>query len=140
MRNERIVMQLVALFPHRAAADRARIRLIESGIAPGCVLTVDDRTEDFLIEDEESESHMSFWAHVNTMLESEREMSALKRKLRRGACVLGVRAPEERLPLVASLLESTGARSLWMRGVDIVERDDRCSSERLTTRPRGTPS
>lgn len=125
-------MQLVALFPQRAAADRARIRLVESGIAPGQILTVDKRTEDFLIEDEQSDSHMSFWAHMNTMLDSEGEMSALLRKLQRGACLLAIRVPESRISTVSSLLESAGARGQWKRAAPTsIDRDDRCSTGRL---------
>lgn len=125
-------MQLVALFSQPAAADRARIRLLESGIPPENLVTVDKRTEDFLIEDEPSNSHMSFWAHLHAMLESEREVKSLERKLRRGACLLGVRASDERLAAVTSLLRKAGAREQWRRGAaDFVERDDRCSSGRL---------
>ena len=128
-------MQLLALFTQRATADRARIRLIESGIAPEDIRAVDKRTEDFLIEDEQSDSHMSFWAHVNAMLESEREMSALERHLRRGACLLGIRAPDDRLASVSALLKRARSRALWRRGAeDALERDDRCSRGRPAAR------
>jgi hypothetical protein len=130
-------MQLLALFTQRAAADRARIRLIESGIPPENILTVDKRTEDFLIEDEQSGSHMSFWAHVNAMVESEREMSSLERHLRRGGCLLGVRAPDDRLARVSALLKGARARAQWQRGTeDAHERDDRCSRGRPGARLR----
>lgn len=125
-------MQLVALFPQRAAADRARIRLVESGIAPGQILTVDKRTDDFLIEDEQSDSQMSFWAHMNTMLDSEGEMAVLQRKLQRGACLLAVRAPADQVSTVSSVLESAGARAQWKRAPTApIDRDDRCSTGRL---------
>ena len=130
-------MQLLALFTQRAAADRARIRLIESGIAPEDVRTVDKRTEDFLIEDEQSESQMSFWAHVNAMVQSERDMRSLQQHLRRGAWLLGIRAPEDRLSSVSSLLKGAGARAQWKRGTrDSIERDERCSRGRTGARFR----
>src|ERR1044071_10294981 len=106
-------MQLVALFPGRAAADRARIRLIESGIPPEDLVIVDRRTEDFLLEDEQSDSRMSFWAHVKAMQKSERDITALDRKVRRGACLFAVCAPDDRLATVSSLLTRSGAREQW---------------------------
>ena len=132
-------MQLLALFTQRAAADRARIRLIESGLLPEHVLIVDKRTEDFLIEDEQSDSHMSFWAYVNAMVEPERGMASLERHLRRGACLMAVRMSDDRSSSVSSLLKGSGARAQWKRGKrstrDSLERDDRCSGARVGARP-----
>jgi hypothetical protein len=140
MRHERIAMQLLALFTQRAAADRARIRLIESGVSPEDVLIVDQHTEDFLIEDEQSGSHMSFWAQVNAMVEPERQVLSLERHLRRGACLMGIRVSDARLSSVSALLKSSGARAQWTRGTrgthETLERDDRCSRGRLGARPR----
>ena len=130
-------MQLLALFLQRAAAARARIRLIESGIPPDDIVTVDKRTEDFLIDDEQSDSHMSFWAHVKAMVESERAMTSIEGKLGRGACLLGVRAPEDRLSTVSALLKSTGARGQWKRSASAsADREDRCSGWRPSARLR----
>jgi hypothetical protein len=129
-------MQLVALLPGRAAADRARIRLIETGIPPDDIVIVDRRTEDFLIEDEHSDSRMSFWAHVRAMQKSERDITAIDRKVRRGACLLGVRASDDRLATVSSLLNKSGARQQWSRSTVPGERDDRCSSARRGMRAK----
>lgn len=129
-------MQLVALFIARAAADRARIRLIESGIPPEDIAIVDRRTEDFLIEDELSDSRMSFWAHVRAMQKSERDITAIDRKMRQGACLFAVRAPDDRLATVSSLLNKSGAREQWSRSAVARARDERCSNARRAARPR----
>ncbi len=130
-------MQLLALFPQRAAAHRARIRLIESGIAPDGIFTVDKRTEDFLIDDEDSHSHVSFWAHVTAVVRSENALRALERQLRRGACLLSVHAPQDPLRDVPALLKNAGAQMQWKQRAGIPgERDEHCSLERSKARPR----
>ena len=101
-------MQLLALFSQRAAAARVRTLLVESGVPPDSVLLVDKRVDDFLIDDEASNSHMSFWAHVNALLQSEQEMVALEKQVRRGACLMSVRTPQEQLNAVTEVLKSAG--------------------------------